>query len=92
MTSELHDSEWIDEMLAEFDHFLTVKEVAVLLNVEERTIRTLLSTAVIERRMPGIKVGDQWRIPRARLREYLMIHQNDSSAVTRASGEGTLHD
>ena len=57
--------------------FLTVDEVAELLRVSARTVQRLLK----EGKLPGVRVGRQWRIPRAELVAYL-------KAPTRASAEG----
>ena len=57
--------------------FLTVEEVAGLLRVSTRTVQRLLA----EGQLPGVRVGRQWRIPRAELLAYLR-------GPTRASAEG----
>jgi excisionase family DNA binding protein len=43
------------------DRILTVKEVALRLNVGERTVRNLLNDGKLE----GFKFGHQWRIPKS---------------------------
>lgn len=57
--------------------FLTVEEVAELLRVSSRTVQRLLK----EGKLPGVRVGRQWRIPRAELLAYLR-------GPTRAFAEG----
>lgn len=41
--------------------YLTVGEVAEHFRVSEATIRNLLTA----RKIPGVKIGSQWRIPRS---------------------------
>ena len=57
--------------------FLTVDEVAELLRVSSRTVQRLLA----EGKLPGVRIGRQWRIPRAELLAYLR-------GPTRAFAEG----
>lgn len=57
--------------------FLTVEEVAELLRVSVRTVQRLLA----EGKLPGVRVGRQWRIPRAELVAHL-------KAPARAFAEG----
>ncbi|MEO0260575.1 MAG: helix-turn-helix domain-containing protein [candidate division WOR-3 bacterium] len=57
--------------------FLTVEEVAELLRVSTRTVQRLLK----EGGLPGVRIGRQWRIPRAELLAHLKV-------PTRAFAEG----
>jgi len=43
--------------------FLTVEEVAKLLRISVRTVQRLLKGG----ELPGVRIGRQWRIPRAEL-------------------------
>lgn len=43
------------------DIYLTVGEVATHFRVSEATIRNLLT----QDKLPGVKIGSQWRIPRS---------------------------
>ncbi len=52
--------------------FLTIKEVADLLNYDERTIRRWISSGALEAHRPG----RQWRIARDALDVFLAIHSN----------------
>ncbi len=52
--------------------FLTVKEVADLLNYDERTIRRWISAGALEAHRPG----RQWRIARDALDVFLAAHSN----------------
>ena len=47
--------------------FLTVPEAAALLRVAEQTVRNELAA----RRMPGKKIGKEWRLSRTALVAYL---------------------
>ena len=47
--------------------FLTVPEAAALLKVTERTVRQELAA----RRLPGKKIGKEWRLSRTALIAYL---------------------
>ena len=49
------------------EKLLTVDEVAQILRVLPKTVRSLLK----EGRLPGIKVGRVWRIPEKALRAYI---------------------
>ena len=52
--------------------FLTIKEVADLLNYSERTIRRWISSGALEAHRPG----RQWRIARDALDVFLAAHSN----------------
>lgn len=57
---------------------LTVEDLADILQLNVFTVRRHLRDGVI----PGaIKVGRQWRLPRARLREFLDHAQGGTNAV-----------
>lgn len=47
--------------------FLTVREAAALLRVAEQTVRNELAA----RRLPGKKIGKEWRLSRTALIAYL---------------------
>ncbi len=49
------------------DEILTLKEVAALLKIGERTVYRLVQ----EGRLPGFKVGGAWRFHRARLDNWI---------------------
>lgn len=49
------------------EKLLTVKEVAEILRIAEKTVRELLK----EGSLPGIKVGKTWRIPEDDLKKYI---------------------
>lgn len=40
------------------EKFLTVREVAKLLNVQKRTVQRLMKS----RKLPGVKIGKEWRV------------------------------
>lgn len=49
------------------DEYLTIDQVAELLNVSAKTIRRL----VRRNEIPGFKVGGQWRIKRADIDDWV---------------------
>lgn len=67
---------WPEAMLAPYGEMLTVNDVAVVLNVDVRNVRGLLTTADASRRIPAVKIGKSWRIARSQLTSYLVEHQN----------------
>jgi excisionase family DNA binding protein len=65
--------------------FLTLKNVAEELLVEERTVRRLISTGDL----PAIQVGGRgvWRIEASKLEEYI---QSQYEATRRRIADGTV--
>ena len=53
------------------DELLTSEEVAHILKVSEFTVRTRLKTGQLE----GMKIGNQWRVTRAALNDYINRHK-----------------
>ncbi len=51
---------------------LTVEEVARILNVSEASIRRWLRKGTLA----GVQAGDQWRVSREDLEEYIRRHRN----------------
>jgi excisionase family DNA binding protein len=49
------------------ESLMTVKEVAALLRVSTQTLYKMLE----QRRIPGIKIGSQWRFDRTRFEAWL---------------------
>jgi excisionase family DNA binding protein len=47
------------------DEILDIKEAADYLHIKDRTLYSLVK----QKRVPGIKVGGQWRFKRSRLEE-----------------------
>lgn len=54
-------------MFTSTDEILTIKEVATFLKVAERTVYMLAQSA----RLPGFKVGGQWRFRRSDLDNWI---------------------
>lgn len=52
---------------ADLPEFLTVQEAAALLKVGDQTVRAELAAA----RLPGKKIGKEWRLSRTALLSYL---------------------
>ena len=73
---------WPEAMLAPYGEMLTVNDVAVVLNVDVRNARGLLTTADASRRIPAVKIGKSWRIARSQLTSYLVEHQNQPHDTT----------
>ena len=49
------------------DEFLTIPEVAKLLRIGTRTAYTLAR----EGKLPGVRVGNQWRVPKKALEQWV---------------------
>lgn len=62
-----------------FDSVMTVKEVADYLRVNQRTVYRL----AVERRLPGFKVGANWRFKRVDIDGWIAAQ---SAAATTADG------
>ncbi|HEX6478474.1 MAG TPA: helix-turn-helix domain-containing protein [Ktedonobacteraceae bacterium] len=54
-------------MLVQEHEILDAEEVARLLRVHPRTVKSLAS----QRKLPGFKVGGQWRFRREAIEEYI---------------------
>ena len=67
---------WPDSILNSYADLLTVDETSTVLNIEPRSVRSLLVHANPAVRLPGVKVGTNWRIAREELRTYLLAHHN----------------
>jgi excisionase family DNA binding protein len=53
-------------------NFLTLEEAAAVLKVSKRTLHRLIK----EKKMPAVKIGNQWRIDETRLREWVDRRDN----------------
>jgi len=58
------------------DSALTVKDVAQLLNVDEKTVYRLLQG----RQLPGFKVAGAWRLQRADLDRWIAERKREAAA------------
>jgi excisionase family DNA binding protein len=67
----------VDEPMEEF---LTVEEAAVVLKVSPQTVRNELAA----RRLPGKKIGKEWRLSRTALVHYLSSPGEPRAASSRA--------
>ena len=83
-----NDDRWVDELLAPFEPVLSVADAAAALRVSPKTVRKLLVHRDPQRRLPAVKFGKEWRIMKPLLREYLLVHQNDSSTITKLTAGG----
>lgn len=52
--------------------FLTLAEVASLLQVSKRTLLRMIQ----QKKLPALKVGGQWRIPESRFRKWVEHNEN----------------
>jgi excisionase family DNA binding protein len=73
---DLTHREWPDSMLGTYAEMLSVNDVAHALNVQEDTVRGLLTHPNPSNRLPGVKIGKSWRISRNQLCDYLIQHNN----------------
>jgi excisionase family DNA binding protein len=51
------------------EKFMSVREVAKLLNVQKRTVQRLFQ----KKKLPGIKVGKEWRIKESDLEKWIVM-------------------
>ncbi|WP_338879014.1 helix-turn-helix domain-containing protein [Achromobacter veterisilvae] len=58
------------------DEFLTIKQVAELLKVTERTIYRLAAA----KQIPAFKVGGTWRFSRAEIKQWIQRQQEGGKA------------
>lgn len=58
------------------DEFLTTKEVAQYLRVDQYTIYRLVS----QKKIPAFKIGNQWRFKRSVLERWLKTKMNTPAA------------
>lgn len=63
------------------DDVLTIREVADYLKVNEKTVYTLAQ----KRRIPGFKVGGQWRFRREDLDGWIAAQTAETTVEARAS-------
>jgi excisionase family DNA binding protein len=54
------------------EQLLTVEQVAEYLNVDKFTVYRLLA----DKKLPGFKVGNQWRFKRSMVESWLMKNSN----------------
>jgi excisionase family DNA binding protein len=57
------------------DEFMTTKEVAQYLRVDQYTIYRLVS----QKKIPAFKIGNQWRFKRSVLERWLKTKMNTST-------------
>ena len=67
---------WPDSILNSYTDLLTVDEASTVLKIDARSVRSLLVHANPSVRLPGVKIGTNWRIVREELRTYLLAHHN----------------
>lgn len=66
-----------------FEQFLTVAEIAEILRISQPAVRRLIRG----RQLPGIRVGDQFRIPLQGFENYLTNQGLDPRQIYRDAGK-----
>ena len=62
--------------------FLTLNEAAAILQVSKRTLQRLIQ----RQKMPGLKIGGQWRVPKNRFMKWVddqMVSNSESQDAKR---------
>ena len=62
---------------------LTLNEAADLLHVSTRTLQRMIHSG----EMPALKVGGQWRVREAQLRQWVENREGSARAMGRFGGE-----
>jgi excisionase family DNA binding protein len=81
-TAEPVDDRVVALTSAQQPEFLTVPEAAALLRVAEQTVRNELAA----RRLPGKKIGKEWRLSRTALIAYLSTPGTPRASRSRGDG------
>lgn len=81
-TAEPVDDRVVALTSAQQPEFLTVPEAAALLRVAEQTVRNELAA----RRLPGKKIGKEWRLSRTALIAYLSTPGTPRASRGRKDG------
>ena len=71
---------WAVELVAGYPAMMTLHDVAAVLNVEPRKLRSLVRHPDPETRITATKINGVWRFPRDELAAYLHAHANLSGA------------
>lgn len=66
------------------DSVMTVKEVADYLRVNQRTVYRL----AIERRLPGFKVGANWRFKRGDIDGWIAAQSSEATPAEHEGAQG----
>ena len=66
------------------DQVLTLKEVAALLKIAERTAYSMMQAG----ELPGFKVGGQWRFKRADIEAWIEKQKEDAGTQPARGGVG----
>jgi len=69
--------------------FLTLDEAAAMLQVSKRTLQRLIQ----RHKIPGLKIGGQWRVPESRFMKWVDGQMDSNSALSNGSlGESFISD
>lgn len=77
----------VEQLVAKYGDFLTVRQVAEMVEYKDRTICKLLVHQDPRKRIPGFKVGKTWAIPTVEFADYLRAHFNGALPSGDASSE-----
>lgn len=67
---------WAAELLAEYPPMMTLHDVAAVLNVEPRKLRSIVRHPDPKTRITASKINGVWRFPRDELAIYLREHES----------------
>ena len=72
------ESRWATDLLAGYPAMMTLHDVAAVLNVEPRKLRSIVRHPDPSTRITAAKIAGVWRFPRDELAAYLLGHENQS--------------
>lgn len=75
---------WTAELLADYPPMMTLHDVAAVLNIEPRKLRSIVRHPDPNTRIVATKINNVWRFPREELATYLLAHENQRSGADRA--------
>lgn len=75
---------WTAALLAEYPPMMTLSDVATVLNIEPRKLRSIVRHPDPQTRITATKINNVWRFPRDELAAYLLAHENARSGVDHA--------
>jgi hypothetical protein len=73
-------SAWAASLLADYPPMMTLHDVAAVLNIEPRKLRSIVRHADPDARIVATKINNVWRFPRDELTSYLLAHENQVQA------------
>lgn len=73
-------------LLTEIPRYLTIEQAAELLHLHPDTVRRFLR----QKRLPGKKVGHEWRISSEALDNFMQSREADNGEAGRGSGMNNM--